>query len=308
MLAQLPNNLYLCKCKDSSGVATLRKGQTDSLSLLSFVGIIHNVGSMKEQEIWKPVVGFEGLYEVSSNGRVRSVDRVIINKRNFPVRKRGRILRPGKKNGYLHVALAKNGYASHHYVHRIVALAFIPNPKGCLEIDHANTLRDDNRIENLRWVTHSENMNNVLSVAKSKSSYVDSGTLEKNWDNNKIKVFQFSLEGEFIAEWNSIIEAEAHLGTHGISNVISGKSLSCGGYLWSKNPEPMAQYPYPSQKKVAQITKDGVVLKVWDSISQAAKSLGCSVAAISRALRFEHGSSLGYIWRYADEDINNEKE
>ena len=125
------NNSYLCTCKDSSGVATLRKGQTDSLSLLSFVGIIHNVGSMKEQEIWKPVVGFEGSYEVSNLGRVRSLDRVINCKNGQKLQVSGCVKKTSisPKTGYEYVMLNRNQRNFRVLVHRIVAKAFIPNPE-----------------------------------------------------------------------------------------------------------------------------------------------------------------------------------
>ena len=110
-----------------------------------------------ENEIWKDVAGYEGLYEVSSYGRVKSLNYggckgvVKIMKQTFD------------DKGYLNVRLSKDGKTKKIRVHRLVAIAFIPNVENKPEIDHKNTIRYDNKVENLRWSTHKENMNNELT-------------------------------------------------------------------------------------------------------------------------------------------------
>ena len=118
-------------------------------------------------EIWKPVKGFEGLYEVSNMGNVRSVDRYVMSgnhgnqyclfkgkpKKSFPDSK-----------GYLRVRLCKNNKAKNYSVHRLAANAFIPNPNNLPCIDHINTIKTDNRVENLRWCSYKENSNNPLTI------------------------------------------------------------------------------------------------------------------------------------------------
>ena len=112
-----------------------------------------------EEEIWKPIKDFEGYYEVSNIGRVRS-----LNYRNTGKEK---VLKNIEcSNGYLMVNLTKNGKQKQFKVHRLVAEAFIPNPEGKPCIDHINTIRNDNRVSNLRWVTQKENCNNELSKKK----------------------------------------------------------------------------------------------------------------------------------------------
>ena len=114
-------------------------------------------------EIWKPIKGFEGLYEVSNMGNVRSVDRYVMCGKQYCLLKG----KPKKAYytpmGYLMTDLCKNGQGTHYYVHRLVAEAFISNPKNLPCIDHINTIRDDNRVENLRWCTKKENANNPLT-------------------------------------------------------------------------------------------------------------------------------------------------
>ena len=105
-------------------------------------------------ENWKPVVGYEGLYEVSDQGRVRSVDRITRDGRRW----KGRVLSTSKvSSGYLHTVLSVDGKYDHVYVHRLVADAFVPNPQGKLEVNHKDGNKKNNVASNLEWVTHSEN-------------------------------------------------------------------------------------------------------------------------------------------------------
>ena len=111
-------------------------------------------------EIWKPIPNYEGYYEVSSMGRVRSVDKLIPHPRNktMVLPRRGRILKPEfDKYGYPVVTFSVETKRKTFKVHRLVALAFIPNPNNLPQIDHINTKRYDNRPENLRWCTTQQN-------------------------------------------------------------------------------------------------------------------------------------------------------
>ena len=118
-------------------------------------------------EIWKEIKGYEGLYEVSSEGRVRSLDRRVYDKTHQCYRSlKGVILVNRKGNYYYQVNLCKNGISKNCYVHRLVAETFLSNPDNKPEIDHINTNYLDNRVENLRFATHKENMNNPESVVK----------------------------------------------------------------------------------------------------------------------------------------------
>lgn len=101
-------------------------------------------------EIWKDIDGFEGTYQVSNMGRVRSLTRRVWN-----YTKPGRVLKPmAKENGYLQVYLSDGKIREKHaHIHRLVALAFIPNPEGLPEVNHKNLNKADNRVENLEWCT-----------------------------------------------------------------------------------------------------------------------------------------------------------
>ena len=185
----------------------------------------------KNIEIWKPVVGYEGLYECSNLGRVRSLN---YNHTNKP-----KLLKQDLcKNGGLRVTLY-NRTKKRFLVHRIVAEAFIPNPYNKPEIDHINTIRTDNTVclnedgsvnydkTNLRWVTHKENMNNPITHTKSINSKL-------NYTYNMKAVKQFSKDGTFIQEYKCTREAEraTNIDHRSINKCCKGIYKTAGGYIW----------------------------------------------------------------------------
>ena len=97
---------------------------------------------MRNNEIWKDIKGFDGLYQISNLGNVKSLKRKYRKNEIF-------IKKHKDKNGYTFVALSKNNISKNFLVHRLVAQAFIPNPDNLLEINHKNEIKDDNRVENL---------------------------------------------------------------------------------------------------------------------------------------------------------------
>lgn len=116
--------------------------------------------------VWKPVPGFEGRYEVSNIGAVRSCTRTVLKKNNRSQLVRGKQIRPSRsKDGYLRVNLNTPEGPSRYRtlrIHRIVALAFIPTEDPSQEVNHLNGVRSDNRAVNLEWVTRYQNMDDML--------------------------------------------------------------------------------------------------------------------------------------------------
>lgn len=108
-------------------------------------------------EQWLPINGYEGLYEISNKGNVKS-----LNYRN-----RGEVKElkcASKAKYYIKVSLVKDGVRKCHRIHRLVAMAFLSHPQdGQTQVEHINTLKSDNRVENLRWVTAKDNMANELT-------------------------------------------------------------------------------------------------------------------------------------------------
>ena len=97
-------------------------------------------------EEWRDIEGYEGLYQVSSNGRVRSLDRYVKNKGKLDFRKGKILTTSNRKNGYLSVSLSKDGVITTHSVHRLVATAFIPNPNNSPMINHRDENPSNNRV------------------------------------------------------------------------------------------------------------------------------------------------------------------
>lgn len=106
-------------------------------------------------EKWKDIPSYEGRYQISSKGRVKSIF----------ARHKVLYLKPHKK-GYVGVALSRDGKKNYYFVHRIVAKAFIPNLENKPEVNHKNLDCSDNRIENLEWVTREENINHRVALAR----------------------------------------------------------------------------------------------------------------------------------------------
>lgn len=127
---------------------------------------LHTIIEQKKKEFWKPVKGYKGYYEVSNLGRVKSLDRKVNSKKGMPKRKiLGRMLKlkPNFK-GYLYAEISRYGDWKQKNVHRLVAVAFIPNPKKSPWVNHKNSIRHDNRVENLEWCTPQENYDHSISL------------------------------------------------------------------------------------------------------------------------------------------------
>lgn len=138
-------------------------------------------------EIWKDVKGYEGLYQVSNMGNVRSLHKSGAHMKNIATQK--------MPNGYLTVHLSKNGKASRIGIHRLVALAFLEKIEGCTQVNHINENKEDNRADNLEWC--SQKYNNSYGTRIDRVSQ----TQLKN-KKRAIPILQLSLDGKPIKVWD----------------------------------------------------------------------------------------------------------
>lgn len=110
------------------------------------------------EEVWKDIEGYEGLYQVSNLGRVKSLEKIVLNK-GSKILKPEIILKTGfSRDGYPLTTISKNNKTRTFRINRLVAQAFIPNPENKDTVNHKNGIKTDNRVENLEWNTRSENV------------------------------------------------------------------------------------------------------------------------------------------------------
>lgn len=171
---------------------------------------------------WKPSPIFPGNYEVSDFGEVRN--------------RQGKRLKPGRdKDGYLYFVLCVNGERKTIKAHRLVALAYLDNPSNKPAVDHINGNKQDNRAENLRWVTNKENTNNpktlakVVKKAKERLPKMYEASFQRNFGRIKTIVYK---DGEVVGEFASQKLAAEYTGVCAskVSQCVSGKKRSCKGY------------------------------------------------------------------------------
>ena len=188
-----------------------------------------------ESEIWKDVAGYEGIYQVSNLGRVKSIDRIVLRS-STPQPLKGKIISQGTQNtGYMCVTLWNRKERKAFLVHRLVAEAFLPKQNGKDVIDHINGVRNDNRVENLRWCTQKENTN--FPIARHKYNMANQKRIEHILmfhEKNSLKVVQLTKDDKVIKVWDSVKLASKELGllTSGIYAVCVKQKKTCGGYKW----------------------------------------------------------------------------
>lgn len=247
-------------------------------------------------EAWKPINGFP-KYQVSNQGRIKNIES-------------GRIF-TGTKDafGYIHVRLINpQGKYTLRKIHRLVAEAFLPNPEHKPIIDHLDGNKTNNTLENLRWVTYSEN-----TVAYNKKR--EEANPENKQNQKSRKIAQYTLDGKLVATFNKMSEITKATGIskYGVYCTCYGKLRSNGGFMWRffegeplKSIEP---YSDKRQRAIYSISVSDGNRVDYPSIDAAAEELVkgkvlCGTknsikSNISANLHGRINTAYGRTWKYA---------
>lgn len=227
-------------------------------------------------------------YSISDDGRVRN-DKTM------------RILTPSFQNGYYSIRLAvKPNYGKHFRINRLVAEAFIPNPENKPYVNHINGKTNDNNVNNLEWVTPSENSLHAYALGL-------------RGPNCQVKVNQYNLAGKYMMTFDGINEAARQTGTQQskISEVCQGTRRSAGEYQWRyyindniEDIEPIEQRKN-IKKRVGQYDLQGNLINMYESYREAARAVNGTPSAISRlcAGTVNLHTHKGFVWKIVDDIV-----
>lgn len=245
------------------------------------------------EEVWKDVVGYEGLFSVSNFGNIRN-------------EKTGRVLKLYKnKRGYCLVSLYhKRNNRKTYRVHRLVAEAFIPNPNNYPYINHKDENPSNNRVDNLEWCTPQYNATYGHAHEKHMKTILD----KYGKYHLKKTVLQYTLDGVFVKEYDSITEAseESGIPMNNISACCRNVNTQAKGFIFVfKGDEERAMRgtlnrPY-RRKEVNQFDLNGNFIRTWESASAAAKAVGVASTSIINCALGKRKSSRGFLWKYKNQ-------
>ena len=174
---------------------------------------------MTDIEVWKDIKDYEGLFQVSNWGRVKSLG----NGRTYKTSRIRKLYT--NKYGYLQVQLCKDGKRKWFRVNRLVAIAFLENPEGKTEVNHIDEDKTNNRVDNLKWEWHKDNINHGTRNERV-SKAMTNGKLSK-------RVLQLSLDGKLIREWPSVSECGRNGFNIGhVAACCRGEQKTHKGFRW----------------------------------------------------------------------------
>lgn len=243
-------------------------------------------------EIWKDIAGFEGRYQVSNKGNVKSL--------HYRGHYGESLLKLSKHHtGYLIVILGKKP-AKVCLVHQLVAKAFIPLVEGKKFVNHIDGNKHNNCVENLEWVTAQENVTHAIKTGLRNPHNVPKRYGKDHYSSKP--VLQYDLDGKFIKKWDCQSDAARAFNIKSIGFCIDKPTKACKGYMWRTYTGEIKLQIEPhnnrlSPYEVNQYDMQGHFIRTWDNAHSAADKLGIPFKGISDCCYGRQKSSGGYIWK-----------
>ena len=234
-------------------------------------------------ELYNWIPGYEGIYQVSTWGNVRSVDRYSAAGRKI----KGKYIKAEINKGYKRLGLFKNGKQKQYPVSRLVAITFIPNPLNLRDVNHKKEFEKlNNHVENLEWCTPKYNYNYGTAIKRSCEKRIK-------------KVYQYDLTGKFIKEWPSASSVKCE----GFSEICVSRCCKTNykthkGFFWSYTKKfTFKRKERYNSKSVYQYTKDNKLIRIWNSCTECELE-GFDHRHISACCNGKENTHKGYIWSY----------
>ena len=255
--------------------------------------------------MWKKVPGYDD-YEASEDGQIRkiSTQRIVKQSQN-------------QVNHYMYASLSwrdEDGVLKRKncLVHRIIATTFLPNPDGLPQVNHKDSNRVNNDISNLEWINVSDNLKHSFRDGRRFEACSRNASQNfKEWhEKTKKPIIQKTLDGDIVEIFSSVREAanKTKITYTNIGFAANGKRLTAGGYKWefvnSKSQEPLVKKS--KCVKVEQLSLDGNLINIFNSIVDAAKATGCSERGISAVINGRNKTSGGFKWRRVSQGEEDE--
>lgn len=252
-------------------------------------------------EIWKDVKGYEGLYQVSNLGCIRSLDRIIINSIGVKTKYRGKLLKQNiSKFGYCRINLTHAQKREYFFVHRLIAQSFIPNPNNLPFVNHKDFNKINNHVNNLEWITGRDNIHHYYNTIESTSNYIGVHKLKTGcnkcgsgkWqvhisiNNTPHRLNNHKSEKEAKKVYDTALEIYEK---HGLDKFLEYKKSLYGKYNSSKYLG--VSFSTQKQKWIAQVQR-GYLTKAFETEIEALKAVITKYKEIGRPLHYTHEEYL----------------
>ena len=243
------------------------------------------------KEIWKDIEGYEGYYQVSNIGRIKSLSREKIMPNGTLCFTKERILNLNKNiNGYMSISLYKNNKRETFRIHRLVAIAFIQNPNNLPDVNHKDENKENNCVDNLEWCDKTYNNN----YGTKKQRQID--TRSKN-------VYQYTLDGVLIKKWKSVKEAsECGYDYNCIYKCVTNKNNIHKNSYWSyefleKEYIINKLSKQLNKRKIIQYNKNSEFIKIWNCVDDIKNELGYDKSCINECLNGKRKYFHNFIFK-----------